>query len=135
MVFLLPLNQRGVASAQSLYELLKSLEFDSKACSTIATCMMGNKKKNVLVIADGWNEVSESDISAESFLHRLLFGDLLPSSSLTVVVTSRSVPAAQQSISRFITVEGFSEEAAKSYIRSEERRVGKECRSRWSPYH
>ena len=22
-----------------------------------------------------------------------------------------------------------------SHIRSEERRVGKECRSRWSPYH
>ena len=22
-----------------------------------------------------------------------------------------------------------------SFIRSEERRVGKECRSRWSPYH
>ena len=22
-----------------------------------------------------------------------------------------------------------------NYIRSEERRVGKECRSRWSPYH
>ena len=21
------------------------------------------------------------------------------------------------------------------YLRSEERRVGKECRSRWSPYH
>ena len=25
--------------------------------------------------------------------------------------------------------------AALSYHRSEERRVGKECRSRWSPYH
>ena len=25
--------------------------------------------------------------------------------------------------------------AAVSVIRSEERRVGKECRSRWSPYH
>ena len=23
----------------------------------------------------------------------------------------------------------------KKYYRSEERRVGKECRSRWSPYH
>ena len=23
----------------------------------------------------------------------------------------------------------------KDYLRSEERRVGKECRSRWSPYH
>src|SRR3712207_9068520 len=27
------------------------------------------------------------------------------------------------------------EEQAASQIRSEERRVGKECRSRWSPYH
>ena len=25
--------------------------------------------------------------------------------------------------------------AKKGYVRSEERRVGKECRSRWSPYH
>ena len=25
--------------------------------------------------------------------------------------------------------------ASGKYIRSEERRVGKECRSRWSPYH
>ena len=24
---------------------------------------------------------------------------------------------------------------ARTYCRSEERRVGKECRSRWSPYH
>ena len=24
---------------------------------------------------------------------------------------------------------------AKNVLRSEERRVGKECRSRWSPYH
>ena len=27
------------------------------------------------------------------------------------------------------------DEIAEKYIRSEERRVGKECRSRWSPYH
>jgi len=30
-------------------------------------------------------------------------------------------------------IEGFM--AAKQWTRSEERRVGKECRSRWSPYH
>ena len=29
----------------------------------------------------------------------------------------------------------FYEMVAKSMWRSEERRVGKECRSRWSPYH
>ena len=28
-----------------------------------------------------------------------------------------------------------SEEAEEKIARSEERRVGKECRSRWSPYH
>ena len=27
------------------------------------------------------------------------------------------------------------EKKAKGFTRSEERRVGKECRSRWSPYH
>ena len=32
-----------------------------------------------------------------------------------------------------ILVEGPAE--AEALLRSEERRVGKECRSRWSPYH
>src|SRR3989454_10218304 len=32
--------------------------------------------------------------------------------------------------SAFVTTEGF-----EHLLRSEERRVGKECRSRWSPYH
>ena len=30
---------------------------------------------------------------------------------------------------------GAAGDARQGYIRSEERRVGKECRSRWSPYH
>ena len=29
----------------------------------------------------------------------------------------------------------FSKGLTKAVLRSEERRVGKECRSRWSPYH
>ena len=119
MLFLLPLNQRGVASAQNLHELFKYLEFDDNVCSTIATHLMANKKENILMIADGWDELSESDSSKESFLSRLLFGDFLPGSSLTVVVTSRSVPVAQQSISRFVTVQGFSEESIQSYIQCE----------------
>ena len=35
----------------------------------------------------------------------------------------------------FPLVQHISEELASEVIRSEERRVGKECRSRWSPYH
>ena len=30
---------------------------------------------------------------------------------------------------------GINSPAFKKFMRSEERRVGKECRSRWSPYH
>ena len=30
---------------------------------------------------------------------------------------------------------GAATPALEAYLRSEERRVGKECRSRWSPYH
>ena len=119
MVFLLPLNHRGVASAQNLLELFKNLEFDDEVCSIAATHLMANKKENILMIADGWDELSVSDSSTESFLYRLLFDDFIPSSSLTVVVTSKSVPVTQQSISRFITVQGFSEETTNSYIQYE----------------
>ena len=30
---------------------------------------------------------------------------------------------------------GIKKDTLEDYVRSEERRVGKECRSRWSPYH
>ena len=33
------------------------------------------------------------------------------------------------------TKEMFAKAIKGGYARSEERRVGKECRSRWSPYH
>ena len=34
-----------------------------------------------------------------------------------------------------VNVSGIYDEQPYLLIRSEERRVGKECRSRWSPYH
>ena len=37
--------------------------------------------------------------------------------------------------SRMMDQENFRVSRATLYNRSEERRVGKECRSRWSPYH
>ena len=47
-----------------------------------------------------------------------------------IIVTGR--------IKQFLSAFGehvISEEVEKALSRSEERRVGKECRSRWSPYH
>ena len=36
---------------------------------------------------------------------------------------------------RTLLIDGDHAQPTASNIRSEERRVGKECRSRWSPYH
>ena len=44
---------------------------------------------------------------------------------------------AAQSATPLLKVEGLKQyfKVNKNFTRSEERRVGKECRSRWSPYH
>ena len=42
-------------------------------------------------------------------------------------ITGRQIEAARIAVTRYMQRQG--------QVRSEERRVGKECRSRWSPYH
>ena len=38
-------------------------------------------------------------------------------------------------ITDFLQKKGVKSDGSPNALRSEERRVGKECRSRWSPYH
>src|SRR2546427_2854014 len=52
-----------------------------------------------------------------------------PCSRLQALATRRSRPYIPSAVSI------FARKMATSNCRSEERRVGKECRSRWSPYH
>src|SRR3712207_4565564 len=48
---------------------------------------------------------------------------------------TESQSVATQRLIRFAPMFGMSDQAYAKVMRSEERRVGKECRSRWSPYH
>ena len=50
-----------------------------------------------------------------------------------IVPSIRAVTFLKESLKKFIIKPLISPEIVT--IRSEERRVGKECRSRWSPYH
>ena len=43
--------------------------------------------------------------------------------------------ALEGGINFFDTANSYSDGSSEEIVRSEERRVGKECRSRWSPYH
>src|SRR2546427_1189709 len=59
-----------------------------------------------------------------------------PASSLASLATSRTVTIAGPAISSTLLPGSVDRSAAAAErARSEERRVGKECRSRWSPYH
>src|SRR2546430_15220476 len=57
----------------------------------------------------------------------------LPQGSLSKV--DFGAPAAERDIERGLDEYFVESEAYSRVKRSEERRVGKECRSRWSPYH
>ena len=62
-------------------------------------------------------------------------GDILefPVSSATVELAAQAVGVIPARIAK--TLSFLVEEGCILIVRSEERRVGKECRSRWSPYH
>src|SRR5256885_4772187 len=70
--------------------------------------------------------------------HTRLQGDWSSDVCSSDLAVSAAAPASIQSAATFtniITVANYGPAVATGIARSEERRVGKECRSRWSPYH
>ena len=120
LLLLLPLRHEKVTSAGSLPELLKLFHSDEEICKLIDSYLRREEGENVLVIADGWDELSESQRSEDSFLYQLLFLDfpLMP-----VVVTSRSSASAPlhnlACVDRFVEIKGFDEDNIKEYVQSE----------------
>ena len=66
-------------------------------------------------------------------------GDLYPTLSATeqeLLFTYRSCdPEVQRMVKALLPLVQLALQRSTPHSRSEERRVGKECRSRWSPYH
>ena len=97
------------------------LHSSQSLCDTVADHLEETEGSNVLIIADGWDEISESQQSEGSFLYELLFEDFLPFAS--VIVTSRPSASARfhtlSCIDQFVELVGFNKENITSYIRSE----------------
>ena len=126
IVLLLPLSSSSIASASTLSGLLNVLYTDFKAdtCSQVANYLKRNRQHNVLIIADGWEELQASQCQTGSFLHSLLFSrDIIPTSSVTVLITSRpgcvQMNDILQSVDRLITLTGFDRKAIESLVQSE----------------
>ena len=120
MLLLLPLRHKKVASAGSLPELLQLLHPSPCVCESVARYLEEGEGEKVVIIADGWDEVSESNRQEGSFLYQFLF-ETFP--LMSVVVTSR--PSASgplhrlPCIDRFVEIKGFTKEDIKEYIKSE----------------
>ena len=120
LVLLLPLRHEKVASAGSLPELLKLLHSSPSVCESVSSYLVEEEADKVLVIADGWDELSECERKKGSFLYQLLFEEF---PLMSVVVTSR--PSASASLhslpilDRFVDIKGFNNDNIKEYIQSE----------------
>ena len=119
-ILLLPLRMKIVSSAGSIPELLKLLHSSPRLCDSVARYLEEEEGESVLIIADGWDELSESERQKGSFLFQLLFQQF---PLMSVVLTSRpSVSASLHQlpfIDRFVEVCGFSKEHIVEYIQSE----------------
>ena len=121
LVLLLPLRMKAVASAGSLPELLQLLHPSPRLCDSVARYLEDEEGESVLIIADGWDELGESQRKEGSFLYQFLFGHGF--CLMSVLVTSRPSASAPlrklPDIDRFVEVRGFSKEHIVEYIQSE----------------
>ena len=119
LVLLLPLRMKAVASAGSLPELLQLLHPSPRLCDSVARYLEDDEGESVLIIADGWDELGESQRQEGSFLYQFLFGHRF--GLMSVVVTSRPSASAplRELPDRFVEVRGFSKEHIVEYIQSE----------------
>ena len=118
LLLLLPLRHKKVASVGSLPELLKVLHTSQTLCSSVADYLYEIEGDEVLIIADGWDEINQLK---GSFLYELLFKGHLPFTS--VIVTSRHSATAEfhqaSDFDRFVEITGFNKESIAEYIQSE----------------
>ena len=118
-VLLLPLRERSVSTATTLPQLFELFHSCEKTCISVIEELKNCDGEGVLIIADGWDELNDSNRTYDSFLYKLLFGDILSEASL--LLTSR--PSASfdlhTRVDRLVEVVGFTEDNVKQYIESE----------------
>ena len=121
LLLLLPLRYKRVATAGSLAAILQILHPGEELCSLVEKYLMDIEGDEVLIIADGWDEIGKGDSLKDSFLYKLLFEDHL--SFASIIVTSRYSASAefhrQSYFNKFIEITGFDSDSIVEYIQSE----------------
>ena len=120
LVFLLPLRDERVSSAENICDLVSLFHSCEEICETISKKIKQTNGKDMLLIFDGWDEFKGRDQNRSFIL------DIIRRKQLhkcNVLVTSRTYASAKllqlQSVHRHVEVLGFEEEEIFSCIRNE----------------
>ena len=120
LVFLLPLRDERVSSAENISELVSLFHSSKKLCETVSDQIMETNGRGLLLIFDGWDEFKGRD-QTRSFVLDIIQRKQLR--KCNVLVTSRTYASAKllqlHSVNRHVEVLGFEEEEIFSCIRKE----------------
>ena len=125
LLLFIPLHYKKLGSAHSLSEMLKLLHPSEKekVCDSVASDIKQSRGSNVLIIADGWDNLGESEQKEESILWSLLFGSKY--SNLSVLLTVRSslfstlLRKHQSCIDQLVKIQGLSKGDITEFIQSQ----------------
>jgi Ran GTPase-activating protein (RanGAP) involved in mRNA processing and transport len=118
LLLLLPLCHPKVSKARSLSELLKLLHSNKSVCKSVVNYLQEEEGENVLIIADGWDELDTSQQHTGSFLYEVLLTELPFASVLITSRPSASDPL-RKHMDRFIDMLGFNKKSIKKFIIAE----------------
>src|SRR2546430_12309179 len=91
-----------------------------------------SRRRHTRFDCDWSSDVCSSDLASHLEQHRRTAGDAAAQEGIEVSAARGHVGLR---VVHRTEHRGFGRELEVERLRSEERRVGKECRSRWSPYH
>ena len=119
-VFLLPLRDERVTSAQNIYDLVSLFHSSKTLCEAVSDHIMETNGKDTLLIFDGWDEF-EGRNKDRSFILDIIRGK--HPLRCNIMVTSRTYASANlleiQTVDRHIEILGFEESEIFSYIKKE----------------
>ena len=123
LLLYLPLHHKTLVAVASLYDLLKLLYPGEKegACASLAGYIDESKGKNMLIIADGWEKLDDSQRQNCSFLSEMLIGRIYPDMSVLLTVHSSSLALLPgvKCIDQVVRIHGFSNKQIEQYIKHE----------------
>src|SRR5256885_10193199 len=90
-----------------------------------------SRRRHTRLQGDWSSDVCSSDLGC--IIHKSFYGKL--QSDVTCENCHNVTTAVDPVMELNLDLQGKFDSAELDILRSEERRVGKECRSRWSPYH